>query len=72
KPQDFAIETPFYKMEIGYTQQGDKVIATQRLHNKVLMLLPGDFDKWNKPLAGLQAQYKEQIVLEKKSKGTSK
>lgn len=68
KPKDFAIETPFYKMEIGYTQQGDKVIATQRLHNKVLMLSPTDFEKWNKPLAGLQAQYKEQIVLEKKTK----
>lgn len=68
KPQDYAIETPFYKMEIGYTQHGDKVIATQRLHNKVLMLSPADFEQWNKPLAGLQAQYKEQVVLEKKNK----
>lgn len=66
KPKDYTAETPFYTMEIKYTQSANQVIATQRLQNKTLALHPQDFVEWNQPLAALQAQYKEQIVLEKK------
>lgn len=64
-PENFEIETPFYQLSIRYTKQANRIIATQVLTTKVLMLQPNQFDAWNAPMAKIQAQYKEQIVLEK-------
>ncbi len=66
KPEDLEVETPFYKLKIEYKTYKDRIIATQHLTHKVLMLQPEQFADWNKPLAKVQAHYKEQIVLEKK------
>lgn len=64
-PKDFEVTTPHYEFSIQYTRQGNKVSATQRFTNKTLMLWPKDFASWNKPIRDIEAQYKEQIVLQK-------
>lgn len=66
KPADLLVENDFYKLSITYKQTGKQLIATQKLVNKILMLQPNQFAEWNKPLAKVQAHYKEQVVLEKK------
>lgn len=65
KPDDISVETDYYTLSIKYKQIENKLFATQKLTNKILMLQPSQFVSWNKPLAKLQAHYKEQIVLEK-------
>jgi hypothetical protein len=66
KPDNFEVETPYYRLVIEYKTEKDRIIATQHLTHKVLMLQPHEFVDWNKPLGKVQAHYKEQIVLEKK------
>lgn len=65
KPDDLLIDNAFYRVEIKYTSSANRLIATQRITNKSLMIDPADFIKWNKDLPAIQANYKEQVVLEK-------
>jgi transglutaminase-like putative cysteine protease len=65
KPENLAVDNPFYALSISYTVEKNRVIATQKLVNKTLMLQPDQFATWNKDIPAVQAHYKEQIVLEK-------
>lgn len=66
KPNDLLVDNAFYRVEINYTASDKKLIATQRITSKSLLIDPADFIKWNKDLPAIQANYKEQVVLEKK------
>jgi hypothetical protein len=65
-PKDYSMNNDIFGFSIKYTQQGNKIIASQELRNNYLLLQPKDFNKWNTSLKQLQSQYKEEVVLEKK------
>lgn len=64
-PKDFEIKTDYMSFKIVYKFDKKRIIATQELINKTLMLYPTDFANWNKAIQSAMAQYKELIVLEK-------
>ncbi len=64
-PKDFEIDNEFLSFKIIYKVDKKRIIATQELINKTLMLYPRDFDNWNKAIRSTMPQYKELIVLEK-------
>ena len=65
-PKDYSYSTDNFGFAIKYTQQQNKIIATQEIRNNYLMMPPKDFTVWNTALKQLFTQYKEQVVLEKK------
>ena len=65
-PKDYSLYNDVFGFTISYSQQGNKIIASQELRNNNLLLEPKDFNTWNNSLKQLQNQYKEQVVLEKK------
>ena len=54
------------KIDLLYKVVNDRIIATQEVKNKKLMIYPSDFDEWNKPMKAIQPYYNESVVLEKK------
>jgi len=65
-PKDYTLNTDIFAFTIKYSQQGNRVIASQELRKNYLLLQPQDFSSWNSSLRQLNSQYKEQVVLEKK------
>ena len=65
-PKDYTLNTDLFGFTIKYSQQGNRVIASQELRKNYLLLQPKDFSSWNSSLRQLNSQYKEQVVLEKK------
>ncbi|MGC4101612.1 DUF3857 domain-containing protein [Ferruginibacter sp.] len=66
KPQNFSVDNDLISLKIQYELKDGKIIAYQELQNKNLMVQPDKFDEWNKTTKAVAAQYKEQVVLEKK------
>ena len=66
KPGDFSFENDLVSLKIQYEVKDGKIIAYQELQNKTLMVQPGQFAELNKAAKAVAAQYKEQVVLEKK------
>ncbi len=66
KPQDFAIDNDLVSLKIQYEVKNGTIIAYQEFQNKNLMVEPDRFADWNKTAKAIAAQYKEQVVLEKK------
>ena len=64
-PKDYSLNNELFGFSIKYSQQGNKIIALQEIHNNYLLLQPKDFPVWNNSLRQLQNQYKEEVVLEK-------
>lgn len=64
-PKDFEIDNDFISFKINYKSDKKRLIATQELINKTLILFPSDFEKWNKDIKTTMPKYKELIVLEK-------
>ena len=65
-PNDFHYSDDAFGFSIQYSRQQSKVIAMQEWRNNSLMLQPKDFDKWNNAIKQILAEYKEQVVLQKK------
>lgn len=65
-PEDFKAENNLFSISIVYTREKNRIIATQEVLNKTLMVFPADFEKWNQPMKSILSQYKQSIVLEKK------
>jgi hypothetical protein len=65
-PKDYSLNNDLFSFVIKYSQQGNKIIALQEIHNNYLLLQPKDFTVWNNSLKQLFNQYKEEVVLEKK------
>jgi len=65
-PKDYTLNTDIFGFTIKYSQQGNRVIASQELRKNYLLLQPQDFSSWNSSLRQLNSQYKEQVVLEMK------
>jgi Domain of Unknown Function with PDB structure (DUF3857)/Transglutaminase-like superfamily len=65
-PKNFTFENDLIKIDIYYKVENEKVIAAQEIKNKKLMIMPSEFEEWNKPMKAIQPYYKELLVLEKK------
>lgn len=66
KPDNFSFENDLVALKIQYEVKDRKIIAYQELQNKTLMVQPDQFAELNKAAKAVAAQYKEQVVLEKK------
>lgn len=66
KPKDFSFDNDLLRLKIEYTEKNGQIIAYQEYENKTLMVDPASFPEWNKAVKAVSAQYKEQVVLEKK------
>ena len=64
-PKNFSVKDDLLGFSIQYTQQNDKVIAMQEMHNNYLLMQPKDFVQWNGAVRQILNQYKEQVVLQK-------
>lgn len=64
-PEDFFMENELVSIRIKYTIEKSRVIATQEVMNKSLLIEPSQFPTWNVPMKAVMAQYKQSIVLEK-------
>lgn len=65
-PKNFSFENHLVKIDLLYKVVNNRIIATQEVKNKKLMIYPSDFDEWNKPMKAIQPYYNESVVLEKK------
>lgn len=65
-PKNYSLHNELFGFDIKYSQEGNKIVALQEIHNNYLLLQPKDFSTWNNSLKQLQNQYKEEVVLEKK------
>ena len=63
-PADLSVENDLISVQIRYKIDQGRVIATQEIKNKTLMIYPSQFDTWNNPMKAVLPQYKESIVLE--------
>lgn len=62
-PDDLALENDLLSVKISYTLNANRIIATQEVKNKTLLVNPSEFEEWNNPIKALQPRYKESIVL---------
>jgi hypothetical protein len=53
-------------IETSYRIDNDKIYFTKRLYVNYLLMMPGEFDKWNTSIKQLSDVYKESIILKKK------
>jgi Domain of Unknown Function with PDB structure (DUF3857)/Transglutaminase-like superfamily len=64
-PPNHLEDNDIFKYTITYTQKNNKIIASQYLEDKKLLVTTKDFAVWNTALKRIAQQYKEQLVLEK-------
>ncbi|RYG42217.1 MAG: DUF3857 domain-containing protein, partial [Chitinophagaceae bacterium] len=58
-PEDLTVENELISVKIRYTLEKSRVIATQEVTNKTLMIYPAQFAAWNDPVKAVQPRYKE-------------
>lgn len=66
QPKNFSFDNDMVGINIDYKQKDNQIIASQVIINKKIMIYPEDFTEYNKAMKAVAAQYKEQVVLEKK------
>lgn len=64
-PKNFNFENNLFKIDMYYKIENEKIIAAQEIQNKKILILPSDFEEWNKPMEAIQPFYKESVILEK-------
>ncbi len=64
-PEDFFMENEMISIRIKYKVEKSRVIATQEVVNKTLLIEPSQFPAWNIPMKAVMPQYKQSVVLEK-------
>ncbi len=65
-PPNFNFDNELLCLKLQYEVKNGTVIAYQQVTNKTLLIQPDKFVKWNDAAKAVAAQYKEQVVLEKK------
>lgn len=66
-PKNKVVDNDVVRLSIEYKKTGDVITATQQYIIKGLYITPKDFNDWNKAVAAVSPEYKEQVVLKKKS-----
>lgn len=66
-PQNFSISNKVFDVSINYTKlNNNKLLVTQDIKFKTLMVQANDYPIWNTDIQKLSSYYKEQVVLNKK------
>lgn len=65
-PNDLKISNDIFDISINYFIQNNKLIASQKIAYKPLIIKVSDFSIFNQTIQKMSAYYKEQIVLQKK------
>ena len=65
KPKDFKLNNNIFDFEVKYYIAQNKLISTQEIVYKPLMIAPNEFYTWNTSIQKLNSYFKEQVVLKK-------
>lgn len=65
-PKNKVVSNDVVLLSIEYSKTADAIIATQQYIIKGLYITPQQFSDWNKAVAAVSPEYKEQVVLKKK------
>jgi transglutaminase-like putative cysteine protease len=66
-PEGVQAKSPELNYTIGYRKEAGKVILDQQFELNFLLLPPDRFEAWNKAVTDLSRQYRESVILRKKS-----
>jgi hypothetical protein len=65
-PSSVKVNGELIGMETDYKRDNNKIIFTKKFYIDRLLVMPGDFEKWNVSIKELSEVYKESIILKKK------
>jgi hypothetical protein len=65
-PSSIKVNGELIGMETDYKRDGSKIIFTKKFYIDRLLVMPGEFEKWNVSIKELSEVYKESIILKKK------
>jgi len=65
-PSNVNVRGDLIGMETTYKRDNNKIIFTKKFYIDRLLVLPGEFEKWNASIKELSEVYKESIILKKK------
>ncbi|BAV06210.1 DUF3857 domain-containing protein [Filimonas lacunae] len=66
-PDNFKYNSEELSFEITYTKESKAIVVRQQLQSNSLMLPKSRFVDWNNAVRKIISQYKEQVILQKKS-----
>ncbi|MBA4053963.1 MAG: hypothetical protein C0490_04555 [Marivirga sp.] len=64
-PPNSKVDGEMIGIETNYKQVGDKIFYSKKLYVDYLLMMPGQFEKWNASIKKLSDVYKESIILKK-------
>ena len=65
-PSTVKVSGDLIGMETAYRRDNNKIIFTKNFYIDRLLVMPGDFERWNTSIKELSEVYKESIILKKK------
>ena len=65
-PPNAKVNGDLIGIETSYRIENDKIFFIKRLYVNYLLMMPGEFGKWNTSIKQLSDVYKESIILKKK------
>ncbi|HTE34035.1 MAG TPA: transglutaminase-like domain-containing protein [Chryseolinea sp.] len=65
-PPDAKFENDVLGIHLDYEQKGNHILLSKKIYRNFLLLMPGDFERWNDGIKQLSEIYKESIILKKK------
>ena len=65
-PSSVKVNGDLIGLETAYLRENNKIIFTKKFYIDRLLVMPGDFERWNTSIKELSEVYKESIILKKK------
>jgi transglutaminase-like putative cysteine protease len=65
-PSSVKVSGDLIGLETAYLRDNNKIIFTKKFYIDRLLVMPGDFERWNTSIKELSEVYKESIILKKK------
>jgi transglutaminase-like putative cysteine protease len=65
-PSSVKVSGELIGLETAYVRDNNKIIFTKKFYIDRLLVMPGDFERWNTSIKELSEVYKESIILKKK------
>jgi len=65
-PSNVKVNGDLIGLETAYLRDNNKIIFTKKFYIDRLLVMPGDFERWNTSIKELSEVYKESIILKKK------
>lgn len=66
-PESNAFDHELFGYRMDYRREEDKVLMDLKIYEKYLLLEPEHFENWNKMIKQLKKNYKEVLILKKRS-----